>query len=233
MSIRSFLASLACAVVLIGSAVAVVAQDATPETETVTAGVTRQPLTSEAVSHLEGMAGPLTIERLRIPAGASVTMTPEDGELVLIVMERGTLEGSSPADVTVQHQTQGETATAVDIAAGSPISLTFGDVLVSLAPVGMELHATGDEQAMVVRIGIGSDRPIAEMAASENEEGMPSGLVMALSLVVPPACPPGTAPEAPQDAATPLAGGGGGGSGAIAVALAAAPACVAQGTPTP
>lgn len=224
-------AGLALAATLLGSALASVAQDATPDATTVTAGVTRQSLTAEAVSHLEGLAGPLTIERLRIPPGAGVTMAPADGDLLVIVMERGTLEGSSPATVTVQHQAEGEAATAVDIAAGDPITLGLGDVLVSLAPDGLELWATGSEQAMVVQIGIGSDTPLAGPATTE--EGVPSGLVMALSLVVPPACPPGTAPEAPQDAATPLAGGGGGGSGAFAVALAAAPACVAEGTPTP
>lgn len=231
MAFRTFVASLVFVGALIGSSLAALAQDATPEAGIVTAGVTRQPLTSEAVSHLEGLAGPLTIERLRIPAGANVTMTPADGDLVVIVMERGTLEGASPAQVTIQHQDAGGEATARDLAAGETISLSSGDVLVSLAPDGLELTATGDEQAMVVRIGIGSDRPLAESVTTD--EGVPSGLVMALSLVIPPACPPGTAPEAPADAATPLAGGGGGGSGAIAVALAAAPACVADGTPTP
>ncbi|MDQ2654028.1 MAG: hypothetical protein M3Z20_13430 [Chloroflexota bacterium] len=231
MRIYQAFTGLALFAALLGSSVAVVAQDATPASGTVTAGVTRQPLTSEAVSHMDGMAGPLTIERLRIPAGAGITMTPEDGELVVIVVEGGTLQGSSPAQVTIQHQDQRGEATAQDIAAGDLINLSSGDVLVSLAPVGMELSATSTEQAMVVRIGIGSDRPLAESATAE--EGVPSGLVMALSLVIPPACPPGTAPEAPRDAATPLAGGGGGGSGAFAVALAAAPACVSQGTPTP
>ena len=231
MRISRLFAGIALAGTLMGSALAVVAQDATPEAGTVTAGITRQPLTSEAVSQLDGLAGPLTIERLRIPPGAGMTLTPADGALVVIVMERGTLQGSSPAMVTIQHQAEGAEASAMDIAAGDPISLGFGDVLVSLAPEGLELQATGSEQAMVVQIGIGSVAPIAGTAMTE--EGMPSGLVMALSLVVPPSCPPGTAPEAPQDAATPLAGGGGGGSGAFAVALAAAPACVAAGTPTP
>ena len=223
--------SLLLAGAIIGTAITVLAQDATPDAGIVTTGVTRQPLTSEAVSHLEGMAGPLTIERLRIPPGAGVTMSPADGDLVVIVMERGTLAGLSPAAVTIQHQGESPAATAMDIAAGDPFSLSFGDVLVSLAPEGLELQATGSEQAMVVQIGIGSDRPIADAAATD--QGVPSGLVMALSLVVPPACPPGTAPEAPKNAATPLAGGGGGGSGAFAVALAAAPACVAETTPTP
>jgi hypothetical protein len=231
MRLSHLVAGLALAGALLSSALAVVAQDASPEPDTVTAGVTRQSLTSEAVSHLEGMAGPLTIERLRIPPGAGVTITPADGDLVVIIMERGTLEGSSLEQVTIQHQVDDGEATAVDIAPGTPFKLAVGDVLVSLAPEGLELGATGADQAMMVQIGIGSDTPIAEEATTE--EGVPSGLVMALALVVPPACPPGTAPEAPQDAATPLAGGGGGGSGAFAVALAAAPACVAQGTPTP
>lgn len=231
MRIYHVFAGLALVGALLGSSLAVMAQDATPAAETVSTGVIRQSLTSEAVSDLEGLAGPLTIERLRIPPGATVTMTPADGNLVVIVVERGVLDGVSPAPVTIQHQPEGAAATAVDIAAGDAINLSHGDVLVSLAPEGMELYATGPEQAMVVQIGIGSERPIAEGASTE--EGVPSGLVMALSLVVPPACPPGTAPEAPENAATPLAGGGGGGSGAFAVALAAAPACVAQGTPTP
>lgn len=231
MRISRLFVGLVLAGAMLVSAIAVVAQEATPEPGTVTAGVTRQALTSEAVSHLEGMAGPLTIDRLRIPVGAGVTMTPDDGELVVIVLERGTLEGSSPDKVTIQHQAEGAVATAMDITPGTPFNLAFGDVLVSLAPEGLELRATGTEQAMVVQIGVGSDTPIAESATTE--EGVPSGLVMALSLVVPPACPPGTAPEVPKDAATPLAGGGGGGSGAFAVALAAAPACVAQGTPSP
>lgn len=64
MTVRSFLASLAFAGVLPGSSLAVAAQDATPESGIVTVGVTRQPLTSESVSHLERMAGPLTIKRL-------------------------------------------------------------------------------------------------------------------------------------------------------------------------
>lgn len=231
MRISHAISGLALAGALLSGALAVVAQEATPERGTVTAGITRQSLTTEAVSHLEGMAGPLTIERVRIPPGAGVTLTPADGNLVVIVMEQGGLEGSSPENVTIQQQAEGAGASAMDIAAGTPFNLAFGDVLVSLAPVGLELHATGAEHATVVQIGIGSDTPIAE--AATTEEGVPSGLVMALSLVVPPACPPGTAPEAPEDAATPLAGGGGGGSGAFAVALAAAPACVAQGTPTP
>src|SRR6185312_9195746 len=103
---------------LLGGAFGVVAQDATPEPGTMTAGVTRQALTAEAVGHLEGMAGPLTIERLRIPPGAGVTMTPADGALVVIVMERGTLQGTSPGSVTIQHQADGGVATAMDIAAG-------------------------------------------------------------------------------------------------------------------
>jgi hypothetical protein len=231
MRLSRLFAGLALSGALLGSALAVVAQEATPDAGTVTAGVTRQSLTSEAVSHLEGMAGPLTIERLRIPPGAGVTITPTDGDLVVIIMERGTLEGSSPEPVTIQHQAEDAEATAVEIASDTPFRLAVGDVLVSLDPEDLELYATGSEQAMMVQIGIGSDTPNAEAATSE--EGVPSGLVMALALVVPPACPPGTAPEAPKDAATPLAGGGGGGSGAFAVALAAAPACVAQGTPTP
>ena len=231
MRILHLFTGLAISGMLLGGALATVAQEATPGPDTVTAGVTRQSLTSEAVSQLEGLAGPLTIERVRIPPGAGLTMTPADGDLVVIVMERGALQGFSPATVTVQHQAEGAAAVAMDIAAGDPINLGFGDVLVSLAPDGLELVATGPEQAMVVAIGIGSDEPIS--GATTREDGMPSGLVMALSLVVPPACPPGTAPEAPKDAATPLAGGGGGGSGAFAVALAAAPACVAEGTPTP
>lgn len=94
----------------------------------------------------------------------------------------------------------------------------------------MDLHATGGEQATIVRLGIGSDRPPTEPAMSK--EGVPSWLVIALSLVIPPAWPPGTAPAALQDAATLIAGGGGGGSGASAVGLAAVPACIAGGTPT-
>lgn len=85
----------------------------------------------------------------------------------------------------------------------------------SLVPVDMDLHATGGEQATIVRLGIGSDRPPTEPAMSK--EGVPSWLVIALSLVIPPAWPPGTAPAALQDAAALIAGGGGGGSGAIAV----------------
>lgn len=216
---------------LVASAFAAVAQEATPAGGDVTAGVTRQPLTAEAVSHLEGLAGPLTIERLRIPAGVGVTMTPHDGSLVVVVVEGGVLEGTSPADVTIQRRTEGATAQALDVAPGEVFTLSFGDVLVSLAPEGLSLQAASGQQASVVQIGIGSDHPLSEPVLTED--GVPSGLVMALSLVVPPACPPGTAPEAPKDAATPLAGGGGGGSGAFAVALAAAPACVAAGTPTP
>lgn len=60
-------------------------------------------------------------------------MSPEDGEFVVIVMERGSLEGSCPATVIIQHQSQGEEATARDNAAGKNSGLAFGDVLVSPA----------------------------------------------------------------------------------------------------
>ncbi|MFT4038629.1 MAG: hypothetical protein QM692_10650 [Thermomicrobiales bacterium] len=231
MRIPHLLAGVALVGALVAGSIAATAQDSTSGSGAQSAGVTRQPLTAEAVSHLEGMAGPLTVERLRIPASAGVTMSPADGALVVVVVESGSLEGSSPGIVTIQRKSDGGAVSAQDFAADQPFTLGAGDVLVSLAPDGLSLVASAVEPASVVQIGIGSDRPLP---AASTVEGVPSGLVMALSLVVPPACPPGTAPEMPPDAATPLAGGGGGGSGAFAVALAAAPACVAaDATPIP
>lgn len=230
MRVTHLIAGIALVAALLAGSFAATAQDTTGDSAA-TAGVTRQPLTAEAVSQLEGMAGPLTIERLHVPASAGVTMTLADGALVVVVVESGSLEGMSPGVVTIQRKSDDGAASAQDFAADQPFSLGAGDVLVSLAPDGLSLVASAAAPARFVQIGIGSDRPLP---AASTAEGVPSGLVMALSLVVPPACPPGTAPEMPQDAATPLAGGGGGGSGAFAVALAAAPACVAaDATPTP
>jgi hypothetical protein len=223
---------LACLVALTVVFAGTTAQEASPSTAP--ASVTREPLTSAAVSRLEGVAGPLAIERVRIPAGAETLIDPGEATLLVLVVESGTLDVESPSAVTIQRAATGEdTAPAETVAAHTALALAQGESLVSLAPGGIQLHNSGPETTSLITIDLGSSAAAATPAAT-TEEAADHGLVMAVALVVPPPCPPGTEPGSPSLAATPGAGGGGGGAGGVALAFAAAPACIDVGaTPVP
>jgi hypothetical protein len=219
--------------IAVGSA-ATTAQEATPRPVPMQSGVTREPLTSEAVSQLQGVAGSLKIERVRITAGGEAIYNPDDVAVLVLVVESGMLDVESPSAATVQRgATENGRKQAESIAARTPISLDPQDSLVSLSPAGTHLRNPGKETISFISIGFGGGATAsAEPAAVAGTEDQ--GLVMALALVVPPPCPPGTEPGSPELAATPGAGGGGGGAGGVAVAFAAAPACIDVGaTPTP
>ncbi|MFN8594292.1 MAG: hypothetical protein U0031_22790 [Thermomicrobiales bacterium] len=225
---------LACLVAVVAVPLGSAGQEATPSATSATSEITREPLTSEAASRLQGMAGPLHIERIRIPGGGEWQVGAGDAALAVVVVETGAVGGVSPAPVTIQRTGDSDHPTwAEPIAAATEFGLNAGDALVSQAPSGMVFRNPGADPVTLISIGIGASASEGGVASVEPAN-QGSGLVMALALVVPPPCPPGTEPGNPSLASTPGAGGGGGGSGGVAVAFAAAPSCIDAGaTPVP
>jgi hypothetical protein len=223
------LAVLALAAALGGTTLVRAADDATPSAS---APVTREPLSSEAVAHMAGNAGPLDLTRVHVPAGAETVIGPDEAEVLVLAIESGAAVVDSPAAMMVQRAPMDGQSQKESVAAGSSVALAPGDSLVSLDPAGTHVRNPGPDAASVLSIGLRSSAVREAQAAATP--GAERGLVLALALVMPPPCPPGTEPGSPSLAATPGGGGGGGGAGGVALAVAAAPACIDVGaTPVP
>ena len=181
---------------------------------------------------MAGNAGPLDLTRVHMPAGAETVIGPDEAEVLVLAVESGAAVVDSPAPMMVQRASVDGQAQKESVAAGSSVTLAPGDSLVSLEPAGTHLRNPGPDTASVLSIGLRTSA--VEEAQAAATPGAERGLVLALALVMPPPCPPGTEPGSPSLAATPGGGGGAGGAGGVALAVAAAPACIDVGaTPVP
>jgi hypothetical protein len=209
------------------------AQEATPAAAPF--GIVREPLPAETVSQGAGNVASLQLERVQFQPGATLTLGADEAQIVVLVVEEGALEVQSPSPLTIQRvgATGEEPLVTESISPRTNVALETGDRLVSLVSEGMQLRQAGDQPTRLLHIGV-ELAPGADSASVTTEPRESRGLVLALAVVEPLPCPPGTEPGSPSLAATPGAGGGGGGSGGVAIALAAAPACIDIGaTPVP
>jgi hypothetical protein len=205
------------------------AQEVTPTTAP--PGVVREPLPGATVSQVSGNIASLQLERWQFPPGAALTLAADEAPIVVLVIEAGALDVRSPAPLTIQRGgAAAEIALTETIPPQTGVTLRTGDRLVTLTANGLQLRNLSDQPARILHVGV-----VLESSSPLATAPQPSGgLVLALAVVEPPHCPPGTEPGSPPLAATPNAGGGGGGAGGVAIAFAAAPACVEIGaTPAP
>ena len=177
----------------------------------------------------------LQLDRAHFPPGARYAVPPEDPSLLLVAVESGSLTIRSSAPLVINRAAAGTAAQAQEpIAAGTAIALGPGDAFVRPPNSTQVLENTGGEPAVTLTASVapGGAEGSTSTAATPEAQAVGGGLVIALAVVVVPACPAGYLPAVIQPVATPGGGGGGGGAGGVAVAIAAAPECVGAGAAT-
>ena len=174
----------------------------------------------------------LRLDRVHFAPGARYAVPPEDPSLLLVAVESGNLTVRSSAPLVINRAAAGTAAGAQEpIVAGTVMALGPGDAFVRPPNSAQDLENTGGELAVALTASVapGGAPGISSTAATPGAQPVGGGLVMALAVVVVPACPAGYLPAGILPVATPGGGGGGGGAGGVAVAIAAAPECVGAG----
>ena len=200
-------------------------------------GVTFAPVADGVASSLGVASAELRLDWARFAPGASHVVPLDDPSLLFVAVASGavTVRSSAPLVVTrAAAPPNSGAAVQEEIGAGTEITLGPGDAFVRPANSEQDLRNSGSEPAVALLASVASELPARITRAPIAPVGAPAGtgVVLALALVVPPACPDGYTPAELGPVATPGGGGGGGGAGGVAVAIAAAPQCVSAGAGT-